>query len=369
MHILYVAQQYDYGDASRGYSFEHYNFYLSLQAMGYQLTYFDYPTQVHNHGRREANNRLEAIVKQDRPDALFAVVQDDAIDTRTIQRISENTDTVTINWFCDDHWKFDSLGKKWTPCFNHVVTTSNTALQHYQDNRFNNVIKSQWGANHQLYKPTAGEHAHDVTFVGQPYGIREQAIDTLQRAGVNVHAWGKGWPTGKLSQDEMIRVFSQSRINLNFADASTTGRTRLERLFMSHAIGSLRDKPGLWRVWDWSQRAAIWDRQRKQHSTPPPRQIKGRTFEVPACAGFLLTQPAEDLANYLEPSKDCAIFETIDDLVDQVRYYLKHEDERRTIATQGYQRTLADHTYAARFESIFQQAGLTNLQPITAKAA
>ena len=368
MRILYVAQQYDYGDASRGYSFEHYNFYLSLKAMGHQLTTFDYPTEAAQHGRRIANQRLQSIVNHEQPDALFAVIQHDTIDTRTIQRISDNTDTVTINWFCDDHWQFDTLSKKWTPCFNHVVTTSNTALAKYQKHNLQNVIKSQWGANHQLYKPTPGEPVYDVTFVGQPYGVRTQAIETLKRAGINVQAWGNGWPAGKLSQNEMIRVFSQSRINLNFADASSTGRTRLERIAKSHTIRSLQDKPALWRIWDWSQRAAKWDKQRQAQDNPP-KQIKGRTFEVPACGGFLLTQPAEDLANYLKPGQDCATFETIDDLIDQVRYYLEHEDERQAIASQGYQRTLAEHTYAARFKAIFEQAGLNNTYTPKAKAA
>lgn len=358
MHILYLAQQYDYGDASRGYSFEHYNFYLSLLAMGHRLTYFDYPTEATTHGRRGANQRLESIVNREQPDALFAVLRHDTIDKRTIQRISDNTDTVTINWFCDDHWQFESQSRKWTPCFNHVVTTSNTALKKYREHRFNHVIKSQWGANHALYKPTAGQPIHDVTFVGQPYGIRSEAIDALQRAGIKVRAWGNGWPSGKLSQDEMIRVFGQSRINLNFADASSAGRTRLQTIAASHAIGALRDKPLLWRAWDWSQRAAHWDKQRRGQAAPPPRQIKGRTFEVPACGGFLLTQPAEDLADYLQPGKDCATFETVDELVHQVRYYLSQEDERQAIAKQGYERTLAEHTYTQRFREVFAAAGL-----------
>ncbi len=359
MRILYVAQQYDYGQKSRGLSFEHFNFYLSLCAMGMQVTYFDYPTIVDDIGRSAANRRLEQIVRADKPDILFGVVRRDLIDKRVIRRISEKTDTVTINWFCDDHWQFDSHARKWTPCFNHVVTTSQTALLQYQRLSLTNVIKSQWAANHHLYNPTPGQPQHDVTFVGQPYGIRQQAIDTLSRAGVNVQAWGSGWPAGKLDQSQMIRVFGSSRINLNFADASSSSRTTLETFASSYAIQALRHKRVLWRVWDAAQRAAVWSKAKADESLPMPRQIKGRVFEVPACGGFLLTQLAEDLSAYLTPGKDCATFSSVDELVDQVRYYLKHEAERRTIAQHGYQRTLAQHTYTQRFASIFQQAGLT----------
>jgi len=370
MHILYLAQQFDYGDPARGHSFEHYNFYQALCAMGHELTYFDYPGEVANHGRREANRRLQAIARRDKPDVLFGVVRGDQIDRRVMRRISENTDTVTINWYCDDHWQYESLARKWTPCFNYVVTTSQAALAKYRRDGFTNVIKSQWGADTGTYKPTPGEPRYDVTFVGQPYGIRGQAIEMLRRAGLSVQAWGSGWPGGKLGQDDMIRVFGQSRINLNFADASSSTYTRLQALAASHSVTSLRDTPALWRVWDAAQRLARWDKQRVERNSPPaPRQIKGRVFEVPACGGFLLTQPAEDLDRYLKPGRDCATFESIDDLVDRVRYYLHHDDERRAIARQGYERTLAEHTYAARFSAIFEQAGLIDAAASRREAA
>lgn len=361
MDILYVAQKHDYGDPTRGLSFEHYNFYLSLCAMGCRVSYFDYPAVANELGRAGASRSLEKIVREQKPDALFAVMQHDTIDRRAIRRISEQTDTVTINWFCDDHWQFDSLGKAWTPNFNYVVTTSQNALAKYKTHGMTNVIKSQWGANHAMYKPQSGELKYDVTFVGQPYGMRKAAVEALQRAGVRVQAWGSGWPGGKLTQDEMIRVFSQSKINLNFADASNTAYTRLQAIADSDRVGALRNKPLLWRAWDASQRLARWDNNRvTRHAPAPPRQIKGRTFEVPACGGFLMTQPAEDLADYLEPGVDCATFGNFDELVERVRYYLNNEPERRAIAEHGYQRTLAEHTYQARFNAIFEQAGLSH---------
>lgn len=370
MKILYLAQRYDDGNPSNGLSFEHFNFYQSLCAMGHDVTYFDYPTVIGQLGRAQANRELESIVLRDQPDVLFGVVRGDLISKRTMRRISEQTSTTTINWFCDDHWQFEAHALKWTPCFNHVVTTSQTVRSRYREHGLTNVIKSQWGANHANYQPQQSGPAYDVTFVGQPYGMREQAIQALRQAGIRVRAWGSGWPDGKLSQDEMIRVFSQSKINLNFADASSSIRTRLQTLATSYAVSSLRDKPALWRVWSGAQRLAAWDKRRVEQSAgAPPRQIKGRVFEVPACGGFLLTQPAEDLQNYLIPGRDCATFESIDGLVDQVRYYLQHEDERCAIAKRGYERTLEEHTYAARFAAIFEQAGLTPAQAHTHKAA
>lgn len=369
MKILYLAQRYDYGNPDNGLSFEHFNFYEAFVAMGHDVMYFDYPSIIEEVGRTRANQQLEMLVQTQQPQVLFGVVRHDLIAKRTMRRISEETNTITINWFCDDHWQFDSEARHWAPCFNYVVTTSQTALAQYQKHGLNHVIKSQWGANHTHYKSNGHDLTYDVTFVGQPYGIRKQAIDTLRQAGVKVRAWGNGWPDGKLSQSDMVRVFAQSRVNLNFADASSSTPTRLQGIANSYTIRSLRDKPALWRVWQLAHRLSAWDQQRPQRQLQtPPRQIKGRVFEVPACGGFLLTQPAENLHDYLKPSHDCATFESVDDLVDQVRYYLNNEDERRAIAARGHQRTLADHTYAARFARIFEEAGVSDITS-TRKAA
>ena len=52
------------------------------------------------------------------------------------------------------------------------------------------------------------------------------------------------------------------------------------------------------------------------------------------------------------------------DLIEKVRYYLTHEDERAAIARAGYERTMRDHTYARRFSEIFKQIGMPGCQPL-----
>lgn len=359
MKILYAAPQHYYDDRSLGHSMEYYNFYQTLCAMGLEVISFDYPVLAKEIGRAETNRRLEQIVRDEKPDVFFGMVKKDQIYRRVMKWITNQTDTVTINWFCDDHWQYESDSQKWTPYFNYVVTTSQLAMTKYRRDQVKHIIKSQWGVNQHLYKPTTGPLRYDVTFVGQPYGIRSQAIEALQKAGISVNTWGKGWPSGKLDQAEMIDVFSSSKINLNFADSSTGQRTRLESFVDSHLMKSLKTTPVLWRAWDVSHRALQRQKQREvDNEDVIPRQIKGRVFEVPACGGLLMTQPAEDLEDYLRSGIDCVTFDSIDELVEKTRYYLDHEEERRAIALSGYQRTLADHTCEVRFREIFRQAGV-----------
>jgi spore maturation protein CgeB len=353
LRILYVAMKYDYGKAEQGYSFEHYNFYESLRHMGHTILYFDFMSLMQQHGREWMNHRLIEVVKTEKPDLMFTFLFSDEFDQGTLRYISESTDTVTFNWFADDHWRFDNYSRHWAFCFNWVATTAQSALSKYKEIGYQNVIKSQWGCNHLLYRKLDLPFKYDVTFIGQPHGDRRQMIDQLQQAGLKVQVWGNGWEAGRLSQEEMIQVFNASRINLNLTNSiamgsptSANSRSRsLPRRLLSRLKRSLISTPIL--------------EQPKLQVQQYTQQIKGRNFEIPGCGGFLLTGQADNLEDYYLPDKEIVYFNTTSDLIEKIQYYLKHENERAAIAQAGYKRTFQEHTYVQRFTNIFQQMGLS----------
>ena len=320
MRVLYCGMQYDYGDPRRGSSFEHTNLYDTLLHMGLDVAAFDYMELTARLGRPAMNRRLREVVAADKPDLLFVVLFTDQFDRGTIRSISDAGATVTFNWFCDDHWRFDSYSRHWAPEFHWVSTTDSQAVAKYAAIGCTNVVKTQWACNHYLYQPRQGEPRWDVSFIGQPHGTRAGVIAALGRAGIRVYCRGYGWPGGRVSQDEMIEVFSRSQINLNLSNASNPW----------------------WRFW----------RRRRD-------QIKGRNFEVPGCGGFLLTQPADDLEHYFEFDREIVCASTTDDLIDRIRYYLSHDAERAAVAASGLARTRRDHTYERRFTDIFRAIGMS----------
>jgi hypothetical protein len=46
--------------------------------------------------------------------------------TTKFRYISNNTDIITLSWFCDDHWLFDNYSRYLVPYFNWAVTTDNS---------------------------------------------------------------------------------------------------------------------------------------------------------------------------------------------------------------------------------------------------
>ena len=328
MRILYVAMADDYGDPARGPSFEDTNFRSALEGMGHELVRFDFMAEKREHGKREMNRRLLAAAEESTPDVSFFVLFEDEIDQETIRGVSRASGP-TVNWFTDDHWRFDGFSRHFAPAFDWSITTDRDSLPKYEAIGYEQVILSQWACNRYAYDWTGKELEYDVTFIGQSYGDRPDTVERLRAEGFDVRCWGFGWPEGRIEHDEMVRVFGASRINLNLSSAYSPAGRLPGRL--------LRRLTGTKKV-------------RKS-------QIKGRTFEVPGSGGFLLTDRVAYLEDYLTPGEEIGLFNSPDDLVDQVRWWLEHEDERGKAAGAGYRRVRAEHTYDHRFAEIFERIG------------
>ena len=344
--------KYEYGKKELGYSFEHYNFYDSLVKMEqarHQIVYFPFDEVMQKVGKDKMNKKLLETVSQEKSVLCFFFLFGDEIKKETIRKITKESGSITFNWFADDHFRFYNFSKYYAPCFHWVSTTDSRAMEKYHRSGYKNVIKTQWACNHFLYKPLKLTKIYDVSFVGQPHGNRREVIEKIRRAGINIKCWGKGWPNGRISQEEMIKIFSQSKINLNLTKSSgNIGFRALASIFLKRELeGTLKFvNPKYW----FSNFQSISAQKREQ--------IKGRNFEISGCGGFLLTNEADNLRDYYQDGREIVIYKNTDDMIDKIKYYLKHNEEREMIARAGYERTLREYTYEKRFQEIFKTIGL-----------
>ena len=77
-----------------------------------------------------------------------------------------------------------------------------------------------------------------------------------------------------------------------------------------------------------------------------------RLFEATGVGALLVTESARNLPGLFTPGEEVVTYDSPDDLVEKVRYYVTHPDERRAIAAAGQRRTLAEHTYRHRMEQL-----------------
>ena len=333
MRILYVAMADEYGRPELGPSFEEMNFRGALEPMVDELVAYDLKRRDAEIGREGMNAELVETAATLKPDLVFFFLFENEIQPDTIEAVASAGKAATMNWFADDHWRFESFSRHYAPSLDWVVTTDHDAPARYEALGHKGVILSQWACNHHIYKPTTDAQPRSVTFVEQPHGDRRMTIERLKSAGIDVECWGDGWPAGRIDHDQMLSVFSSSRINLNLSNSSSPQRSIRARL------GAL-------------VRRIPYD------ASPRPSQIKGRTFEVPGCGGFLLTDRVPHLERYFEPGREIGLYEDTADLAEQVIYWLENDERRAAVAEAGYRRVLSEHTYDHRFSEIFARAGL-----------
>jgi len=77
-----------------------------------------------------------------------------------------------------------------------------------------------------------------------------------------------------------------------------------------------------------------------------------RMFEATGVGALLVTESATNLPDFFEPGREVVAYDGADDLVEKIRYFLEHDEERRRIAAAGQRRTLSEHTYGHRIRQL-----------------
>lgn len=165
----------------------------------------------------------------------------------------------------------------------------------------------------EFFRPLPCPKLYDICFVGAKYGIRAKLVTALQRVGVRVQVYGKGWPNGRVPTEKVPELFARSRIVLGCG-----------------TIGYCDDFLAL----------------------------KLRDFDGPMSGSLYLTHDNPDLYPLFSVGEEIVTFKKVQDAVEKVRYLLNHPDEREPIATSGRVRAGNDHTWDNRFKLILSQLGV-----------
>lgn len=77
-----------------------------------------------------------------------------------------------------------------------------------------------------------------------------------------------------------------------------------------------------------------------------------RCMDIMGSGGFLLTNYQSDFLDFFIPGEDFCYYESEDDFIQKIRYYLSHEAERRQIAENGFGKISESHTFSHRVDTI-----------------
>lgn len=76
--------------------------------------------------------------------------------------------------------------------------------------------------------------------------------------------------------------------------------------------------------------------------------VSTRTFEIPACRGFMLHIDNDEVREYFEPGREIDVFSTPEELHDKIAFYLPRSDLRERMVERAYARCVPAYGYASR---------------------
>ncbi len=267
-------------------------------------------------------------------DLFFSYFYDACVTPETIDEI-KRLQIPTVNWYCNGSYQLH-LVSEISPHYDYCLVPEKFRLEDYKKMGAN-PLYFQEAANPSFYRDLSVQPDTDISFVGQGYGNRPLAMLYLLNQGLTPQIYGSRWTNqdspelrllhrglysrnteprhffhGIISDDEVVKVFNRSKINLGF---NVCGWTHLDDTI---------------------------------------RQVRLRDFEVPMTGGFYLAEHMDELGEFFEIGKEVVTYTSWEELADKAHYYLKHETEREQIRRAGQRRALRDHTWQHRFEELLK---------------
>lgn len=270
------------------------------------------------------NQAIWAQVEHFEPAFVLALAQA-PLNRLTLQKLRK-AGVRTAMWFVED-WQVFDYWQTYAPLYDVFAVI--------QKDPFQEKLAAA-GQPHAPYLPLAAlpefhrplalsaeeerEYGADIGFLGAGYPNRRLAFRPL--AGRNFKIWGSDWEGEsvlapciqrqgqRIGEEESVKIYNASRINLNLHSSLKT------ETLVSHG--------------DF---------------------VNPRTFELASMGAFQLVDRRRLLPE-LFAEDELACFDSEAELYEKIDYFLSHPDERARYCRRARERVLAEHTYAQRMRRL-----------------
>lgn len=305
--ILCLMHKNQFGDENKPISAEYNGIYKSLKKINRKTYFFD--THEKKNSIYQNNIAIIKKVKKIKPDLIFCHQSSYEIYKETLEILRNLCDPVLINWCSDDSWRFNQHSILIAKNYDYMVTTYDYSHKQYLKKKINSIL-SNWGCpDHWLKKNIKKNRPkkYDVTFIGNPYMDRKQIISRLKTDGINVNCYGQGW-NKTISDIKIRKIINDSKICLNFSK-----------------------------------------------SKGKKKQTKARIFEITGLETFCLTETSSELKRYFKINKEIVSFDTYDELLKKINFYLKNQVSRNKISKAGFKKCKNFYSYSKILHKILSQ--------------
>ena len=378
-----MARIITYTQGRNGYSSEwtRHHYEDELTRAGHELLTFtpDVPDGPGTAGRADQHllDRVAEAHKQEPVSLFFSSMFDDDMGADAVKRISDmGIPTVGVHY---DAQMVSHRAKQIAPAFDLYWVIDPPAVEKVR--AFGaNVYDAPVAANPHVYHPADVAEDVEVSFCGQRYGSRIYYIEQLFRAGIDVEIFGGGWraePGGsgnngasRLNVRAAIRhtlasmTHSHGRAWLRAAVLNRLKRTRhapeVQSRIDAHTNSPL-SFPDMIRLFSRSKVTLDFNELGNTHLLSTPLVASRlRDFEALSSGACHLMYRVPAFEPLYEEDKEVLYYSSVEELSDKIRYYTdeKRDGVRAGIRVAARERSLRDHTWTHRFDQIFERLGI-----------
>lgn len=248
------------------------------------------------------------------PDMLLMQTWAWRIDIDALKRIKKEYGCIVVNIGMDDRHSYTDHGN-WNegtygliPALDLVLTCAPECVEWFKKEGVDALYFPEASHPDFFYPMLEVEKIYDVGFIGAKYGIREEIVNALIDAGINVQCYGNGWEAGRLDLDKTNLFFNQCKIVLGVG-----------------TIGHCSDFYAL----------------------------KLRDFDAAMSGAIYLTHNNTDLHDLFNVNEEMFLANNISDFVVQAKTILSFdENKQKTIRDNVYKTALNKHHYTGRFTNV-----------------
>ncbi|MFH1358680.1 MAG: glycosyltransferase [archaeon] len=276
---------------------------------------FDLRKQYFLHGSKTLNENFINILKKETPEYILLILGYDELDLESLKKIKEICpNTKVFIQYGDDRWKFDDWARYYS-LFSDYVLTTEKENSYYKEDGINDVYP-WYGVDIKLFKPNNLKKIYDTSFIGCPMSNRGDYVKFLTDK-VNIKLFGGGWDAypelkkvykGYLDSEEYSNTINKTKINISFSKSYYPGRG--------------------------------------------DTHFKSRLFEVFATNSFLLVEYYPQLKLYYNKYYDKISFNSKNELLKKIKYYLENEEEMKKMTEYFYKETIKNYSWEKQLENL-----------------
>jgi spore maturation protein CgeB len=194
--------------------------------------------------------------------------------------------------------------------------------------KFRNCLFVPHGYDPEIHRPwpqnqiDARAYGHEVSVIGSHSGHKEKIVNELisLMPSLDLVIWGDRWK--ERCRSKRLRPYIQGRALTGTSYAMAISIAKINLAVMMGVPPGLED------------------------------QTTMRTYEIPACAGFMLHERSAELTTLFAENEEVVCFASIEELAAKIEYYLAHPKERNEIANAGYRRCVPAYSYDNRMKQL-----------------